>query len=46
MEDEGPAKSGSEYEPQVNEGCEEEEVSMVQILLHCTTVCIMTIISH
>jgi hypothetical protein len=46
MEDEGPAKSGSEYEPQVNEGCEEEEVSKVQILLHCTTVCIMSIILH
>jgi hypothetical protein len=45
-EDEGPKKSGSEYEPQTNEGCEEEEVSIVQILLHYTTVCIMSIISH
>jgi hypothetical protein len=47
LEDEGPEKSGSEYEPQTNEGCEEEEeVSEVQILLHYTTVCIMSIISH
>jgi hypothetical protein len=46
-EDEGPEKSRSEYEPQANEGCEEEEkVSKVQILLHYTTVCIMSIISH
>jgi hypothetical protein len=46
-EDEGPEKSGSEYEPRANEGCEEEEeVSKVQILLHYTTVCIMSIISH
>jgi hypothetical protein len=50
VDDEGPEKSGSEYEPQTNEGCEdddeEEEVSMVQILVHYTTVCIMSIISH
>jgi hypothetical protein len=47
VEDEGPEKSGSKYEPQANEGCEEEEkVSKVQILLHYTTVCIMSIISH
>jgi hypothetical protein len=47
VEDEGPKKSGSEYEPQANEGCEEgEEVSKVQILLHYTTVCTMSIISH
>jgi hypothetical protein len=46
VEDEGPEKSGSEYHPQENEGCEEEEVSMVQILLHYTTMCIMSIISH
>jgi hypothetical protein len=29
VEDEGPQKSGSEYEPQANEGYEEEEVSKV-----------------
>jgi hypothetical protein len=47
VEDEGLEKSGSEYEPQANEGCEEEEeVSNVQILLQYTTVCIMSIISH
>jgi hypothetical protein len=46
MEDEGPKKSGSEYQPQANEGCEEEEVIKVQILLHYTTLCIMSIISH
>jgi hypothetical protein len=47
VEDEGPKKSGSEYHPQANEGCkEEEEVSKVQILLHYTTVCIMSIISY
>jgi hypothetical protein len=45
VENEGPEKSGSQYEPQANEGCE-EEVSKVQILLHYTTVCIMSIISH
>jgi hypothetical protein len=45
MEDEGPQKLGFEYEPQANEGCE-EEVSKVQILLEYTTVCIMSIISH
>jgi hypothetical protein len=45
VEDEGPEKSGSEYHPQENEGCE-EEVSKVQILLHYTTMCIMSIISH
>jgi hypothetical protein len=33
VEDEGPQKSGSEYEPQANEGYEEEEVSKVQFLL-------------
>jgi hypothetical protein len=39
VEDEGPKKSGSDYEPQENQGCEEgEEVSKVQILLHYTTV--------
>jgi hypothetical protein len=43
VEDEGPEKSGSEYEPQANEGC---EVSKVQILHHYTTMCIMNIISH
>jgi hypothetical protein len=46
VEDEGPQKSGSVYEPQANEECEEEEVSKVQILLDYTTVCIMSIISH
>jgi hypothetical protein len=47
VEDEGPEKSGSQYEPHKNEGCEEEEeVSKVQILVHCTTMCIMSIISH
>jgi hypothetical protein len=50
VEDEGPEKSRSEYEPQANDGCEgeeeEEEGSKVQILLHYTTVCIMSIISH
>jgi hypothetical protein len=47
VEDEGLEKSGFEYEPQANEGCEEEEeVSNVQILLQYTTVCIMSIISH
>jgi hypothetical protein len=47
VEDEGPKKSGSEYEPQASEECEEEEeISTVQILLHYTTVCIMSIISH
>jgi hypothetical protein len=47
MEDEGPEKSGFEYHPHANEGCEEkEEVSKVQILLHYTTMCIMSIISH
>jgi hypothetical protein len=47
VEDDGLEKSGSEYEPQVIEGCEEEEqASKVQILLHYTTVCIMSIISH
>jgi hypothetical protein len=46
VEDEGPKKSGPEYHPQENEGCEEEEVSNVQILLHYTTVCIISIISH
>jgi hypothetical protein len=43
--DDGPEKLGSEYEPRTNEGCE-EEVSKVQILLHYTTMCIMSIISH
>jgi hypothetical protein len=43
--DEGPEKLGSEYEPRTNEGCE-EEVSKLQILLHYTTMCIMSIISH
>jgi hypothetical protein len=33
VENDGPKKSGSEYEPQGNEGCE-EEVSMVQILFN------------
>jgi hypothetical protein len=37
VEDEGPQKSGSEYEPQANKGYEEEEVSKVQILLEYTT---------
>jgi hypothetical protein len=47
VEDEGLEKSGSKYQPQANEGCEEEEeVSKVQILLHYTTVCIMSVISH
>jgi hypothetical protein len=47
VEDEGPQKSRSEYEPQANEGCEEEEeANKVQILLEYTTVCIMSIISH
>jgi hypothetical protein len=46
VEDEGPQKSGSEYEPEANEGCEEKEVSKVQILLGYTTMCIMSIISH
>jgi hypothetical protein len=46
VEDEGPEKSRSEYEPQANEGCEEEEVGKVQILLRYTTMCIMSIISH
>jgi hypothetical protein len=45
VEDEGPEKLGSKYHPQANEGCE-EEVSKVQILLHYSTVCIMSIISH
>jgi hypothetical protein len=45
VEDEGPENSGYEYEPQANGGCE-EEVSKVQILLHYTIVCIMSIISH
>jgi hypothetical protein len=46
-EDEGPEKPGSEYETQANGGCEEEEeVNKVQILLHYTIVCIMSIISH
>jgi hypothetical protein len=48
VEDEGPEKSRSEYEPHANDGCEgeEEEGSKVQILLHYTTMCIMSIISH
>jgi hypothetical protein len=46
VEDEGPKKSGYEYEPQENEGCEEEEVSKVQIILHYTTMCIMSTMSH
>jgi hypothetical protein len=47
VEEDGPEKSGSEYEPQASEECEEEEeISKVQILLHYTTVCIMSIISH
>jgi hypothetical protein len=48
VEDEGPQKSRSEYEPQANEGCEEEEeeANKEQILLEYTTVCIMSIISH
>jgi hypothetical protein len=45
VEDKGTQKSGSVYEPEANEGCE-EEVSKVQILLNYTTVCIMSIISH
>jgi hypothetical protein len=47
-EDEGPEKPRSEYETQANGGCEEEEeeVNKVQILLHYTIVCIMSIISH
>jgi hypothetical protein len=44
VEDEGPKESGFEFEPQANEGC--EEVSKVQILLHYTTVCLMSLISH
>ncbi len=36
VEDEGPQKSGSEYEPQDNEGYE-EEVSKVQFLFEYTT---------
>jgi hypothetical protein len=44
-EDEGPEKLGYDYEPQANEGCE-EEVGKVQILFHYTTVCIMSIILH
>jgi hypothetical protein len=46
MEDEGPKKSGSKYEPHANEGCEEEEVSKAQILLDYITMCIMSIISY
>jgi hypothetical protein len=46
VDDEGPKKSGYEYELQANEGCEEEGVSKVQILLDYTTMCIMSIISH
>jgi hypothetical protein len=46
VEDEGPKKSGSKYQPQANEGCDEEEVSKMQTLLHYTIVCIMSIISH
>jgi hypothetical protein len=46
LEDEDPKKSRSEYEPEANEGCEEEEISKVQILLDYTTVCIMSIILH
>jgi hypothetical protein len=45
VDDEGPKKSGYEYELQANEGCE-EGVSKVQILLDYTTMCIMSIISH
>jgi hypothetical protein len=37
VEDEGPQKSGSEYEPQANEGYDEEEVSKVQFLFEYTT---------
>jgi hypothetical protein len=46
VEDEGLEKLGSEYEPQADEGCEEEKVNKVQILLHYTIVCIMSIILH
>jgi hypothetical protein len=46
VDDEGPKKSGYEYELQANEGCEEEGVSKVQILLDYTTMCLMSIISH
>ena len=40
LEDEGAQKSGSEYEPQANEGYEEEEVSKVQFFLIHYNVCI------
>jgi hypothetical protein len=32
VEDEGPKKSGSEYELEANEGCEEEEVNKCNTL--------------